>query len=196
MKVSVLSISFSAVAAYPPITNYSCPYVWNFGVPVCSKDYRVPELNDQCITECQQDYISCVAECWSYNCYRECVVHFSNCNNFCPCGTECPLGCVDCGHHLCEQVCKIYCNWIKWNLRLQQLRSRQQQRKRPPFRRQTPQSWSSNTKLAKRIFSLEMASQWPRPVSVFRLNSTRCGPLLQFWKMFYTFLAVIMILKR
>ena len=67
---------------------------------------RVPDLYDECLTECRLDYIDCLGQCESSYCHSECLAIFSGCDVSCPCGLACELGCVDCDHPICEKICE------------------------------------------------------------------------------------------
>ncbi|CBY31067.1 unnamed protein product [Oikopleura dioica] len=87
----LLFASASLKAFHQPRTDLDCP---------------VPDLYDECLTECRLDYIDCLSHCESSYCHSECLAIFSGCDVSCPCGLECELGCVDCEHPICERICE------------------------------------------------------------------------------------------
>ncbi|CBY33940.1 unnamed protein product [Oikopleura dioica] len=62
-----------------------------------------PEINDDCLTLCRLEYVTCRQNCDSTFCESACSAVYSDCNRSCPCGADCPAGCVDCPEHpFCE----------------------------------------------------------------------------------------------
>ncbi|CBY14807.1 unnamed protein product [Oikopleura dioica] len=71
--------------------------------PTCND----PEINDDCLTVCRLDYVTCRQNCDSTSCESACLAVYSDCNSSCPCGADCPAGCVDCPEHpFCEDECE------------------------------------------------------------------------------------------
>merc|ERR1712127_888270 len=71
--------------------------------PVCND----PDISDECLSVCRLEYLTCRQNCSSTSCDSACLAVYSDCNSSCPCGAECPAGCVDCPDHpFCEDECQ------------------------------------------------------------------------------------------
>ncbi|CAG5111069.1 Oidioi.mRNA.OKI2018_I69.chr2.g5405.t1.cds [Oikopleura dioica] len=63
-------------------------------------------LYEECLAICRLRYLDCLSSCDSSLCHSTCLANFSACDNSCPCGTDCPTGCVECEEHpLCIGKC-------------------------------------------------------------------------------------------
>ncbi|CAG5111124.1 Oidioi.mRNA.OKI2018_I69.chr2.g5458.t1.cds [Oikopleura dioica] len=63
-------------------------------------------LYEECLAICRLTYLDCLSSCDSSLCHSSCLSNFSACDNSCPCGTDCPTGCVECEEHpLCAGKC-------------------------------------------------------------------------------------------
>merc|ERR1712127_221316 len=71
--------------------------------PVCND----PDISDECFSVCRLEYLTCRQNCSSTSCENACLVIYTDCSSTCPCGAECPAGCVDCPDHpLCKDECE------------------------------------------------------------------------------------------
>ncbi|CBY12590.1 unnamed protein product [Oikopleura dioica] len=65
------------------------------------------EINNDCLAVCDADYFNCSKNCENSDCFRKCAEEVIACENSCPCGADCPTGCVDCPEHpLCADECE------------------------------------------------------------------------------------------
>ncbi|CBY40185.1 unnamed protein product [Oikopleura dioica] len=65
------------------------------------------EINNECLAVCDADYFDCSKNCENSDCLRKCAEEVIACENSCPCGADCPTGCVDCPKHpLCADECE------------------------------------------------------------------------------------------
>ncbi|CBY14279.1 unnamed protein product [Oikopleura dioica] len=58
------------------------------------------EINNECLAVCDAEYFDCSKNCENSDCLRKCAEEVIACENSCPCGADCPTGCVDCPEHL------------------------------------------------------------------------------------------------
>ncbi|CBY11761.1 unnamed protein product [Oikopleura dioica] len=65
------------------------------------------EINNECLAVCDAEYFDCSKNCVNSDCLRKCAEEVIACENSCPCGADCPTGCVDCPEHpLCADECE------------------------------------------------------------------------------------------
>ncbi|CBY14999.1 unnamed protein product [Oikopleura dioica] len=65
------------------------------------------EINNECLVVCDGEFFECTKNCDNSACSRKCFEELDVCENSCPCGADCPTGCVDCPEHpLCEDECE------------------------------------------------------------------------------------------
>jgi len=78
------------------------------------------EINNECLAVCDGEFFECTKNCENSECSRKCFeeldgtfkkckksINILVCENSCPCGADCPTGCVDCPEHpLCEDECE------------------------------------------------------------------------------------------
>ncbi|CBY13572.1 unnamed protein product [Oikopleura dioica] len=65
------------------------------------------EINNDCSAVCDAEYFDCSKTCENSDCLRKCAEEVISCENSCPCGADCPTGCVDCPEHpLCADECE------------------------------------------------------------------------------------------
>ncbi|CBY13575.1 unnamed protein product [Oikopleura dioica] len=65
------------------------------------------EINNECLVVCDGEFFECTKNCENSECSRKCFEELDVCENSCPCGADCPTGCVDCPEHpLCEDECE------------------------------------------------------------------------------------------
>ncbi|CBY41049.1 unnamed protein product [Oikopleura dioica] len=65
------------------------------------------EINNECLVVCDGEFFECTKNCGNSECSRKCIDELDVCENSCPCGADCPTGCVDCPEHpLCEDECE------------------------------------------------------------------------------------------
>ncbi|CBY15601.1 unnamed protein product [Oikopleura dioica] len=65
------------------------------------------EINNECLVVCDGEFFECTKNCDNSECSRKCFEELDVCENSCPCGADCPTGCVDCPEHpLCEDECE------------------------------------------------------------------------------------------
>ncbi|CBY16172.1 unnamed protein product, partial [Oikopleura dioica] len=65
------------------------------------------EINNECLAVCDAEYFNCSKNCENSDCLRKCAEEVIACENSCPCGADCPTGCVDCPEHpLCADECE------------------------------------------------------------------------------------------
>ncbi|CBY12465.1 unnamed protein product [Oikopleura dioica] len=65
------------------------------------------EINNECLAVCDAEYFDCSKNCENSDCLRKCAEEVIACENSCPCGADCPTGCVDCPEHpLCAEECE------------------------------------------------------------------------------------------
>ncbi|CBY42373.1 unnamed protein product, partial [Oikopleura dioica] len=65
------------------------------------------EINNDCLAVCDAEYFDCSKNCENSDCLRKCAEEVIACENSCPCGADCPTGCVDCPEHpLCADECE------------------------------------------------------------------------------------------
>ncbi|CBY15792.1 unnamed protein product, partial [Oikopleura dioica] len=65
------------------------------------------EINNECLAVCDAEYFDCSKKCENSDCLRKCAEEVISCENSCPCGADCPTGCVDCPEHpLCADECE------------------------------------------------------------------------------------------
>ncbi|CBY13619.1 unnamed protein product [Oikopleura dioica] len=65
------------------------------------------EISNECLAVCDADYFDCSKNCENSDCLRKCAEEVIACENSCPCGADCPTGCVDCPEHpLCADECE------------------------------------------------------------------------------------------
>ncbi|CBY12595.1 unnamed protein product [Oikopleura dioica] len=65
------------------------------------------EINNECLVVCDGEFFECAKNCENSECSRKCFEELDVCENSCPCGADCPTGCVDCPEHpLCEDECE------------------------------------------------------------------------------------------
>ncbi|CBY13573.1 unnamed protein product [Oikopleura dioica] len=65
------------------------------------------EINNECLAVCDAEYFNCSKNCENSDCLRKCAEEVISCENSCPCGADCPTGCVDCPEHpLCADKCE------------------------------------------------------------------------------------------
>ena len=66
------------------------------GQEIC-KDY---EISNTCIIECNDEWNTCLTECSNADdsaiCSHLCSLEMTECQNNCPCMSNCPNGCDDC----------------------------------------------------------------------------------------------------
>ena len=62
------------------------------------------DLEIQCKEICHESTIDCISDCTTPDstCISQCSREEVICFNSCPCETDCPLGCLDCNHPICE----------------------------------------------------------------------------------------------
>jgi len=65
------------------------------------------EINNECLAVCDAEYFDCSKNCENSDCLRKCAEEVIACENSCPCGADCPAGCIDCPEHpLCADECE------------------------------------------------------------------------------------------
>ncbi|CBY14925.1 unnamed protein product [Oikopleura dioica] len=65
------------------------------------------EINNECLAVCDGEFFDCTKNCENSECSRKCFEELDVCENSCPCGADCPTGCVDCPEHpLCADECE------------------------------------------------------------------------------------------
>ncbi|CBY14562.1 unnamed protein product [Oikopleura dioica] len=65
------------------------------------------EINNECLVVCDGEFFECTKNCENSECSRKCFEELDVCEKSCPCGADCPTGCVDCPEHpLCEDECE------------------------------------------------------------------------------------------
>ena len=64
--------------------------------------YRDADIASQCQSACIDEAKECQSECQSNDCISICIDKLTKCDNSCPCGSNCPLGCIGCDHELCQ----------------------------------------------------------------------------------------------
>jgi len=65
------------------------------------------EINNECLVVCDGEFFDCTKNCENSECSRKCIDELDVCENSCPCGADCPTGCVDCPEHpLCADECE------------------------------------------------------------------------------------------
>ncbi|CBY12250.1 unnamed protein product [Oikopleura dioica] len=71
------------------------------------KYFSDQEINNECLAVCDGEFFECTKNCENSECSRKCFEELDVCENSCPCGADCPTGCVDCPEHpLCEDECE------------------------------------------------------------------------------------------
>ena len=62
------------------------------------------DLENKCKEICHEQTIECISKCTTpdSSCISQCSRDEISCFNSCPCESECPLGCVECDHPICE----------------------------------------------------------------------------------------------
>ncbi|CBY06828.1 unnamed protein product [Oikopleura dioica] len=64
-------------------------------------------INNECLAVCDGEFFECTKNCENTECSRKCFEELDVCENSCPCGADCPTGCIDCPEHpLCEDECE------------------------------------------------------------------------------------------
>ncbi|CBY13574.1 unnamed protein product [Oikopleura dioica] len=67
----------------------------------------IKKINNECLAVCDAEYFNCSKNCENSDCLRKCAEEVIACENSCPCGADCPTGCVDCPEHpLCADECE------------------------------------------------------------------------------------------
>merc|ERR1711892_519742 len=62
-------------------------------------------LADICSINCQNEMVECYTTCAGNQiCMSECSRNFPLCEDACPCGLKCPLGCAECEHPMCDKT--------------------------------------------------------------------------------------------
>ena len=64
------------------------------------------EMANLCFTVCDQGWHDCLDLCTTddYDCNFQCHQEQSNCTDNCPCMSNCPDGCVECGFCVCYDI--------------------------------------------------------------------------------------------
>ena len=64
------------------------------------------DLESECKEICHETTIECISNCTTpdSSCISKCSREEIACFNSCPCESDCPLGCVECNHSICETV--------------------------------------------------------------------------------------------
>ncbi|CBY12584.1 unnamed protein product [Oikopleura dioica] len=134
LKSSIKSKSKELIPGHQIFQEYSHSQVFNKiannryrrrSTKVLSKHYRVrnifeeillqsedwqtsdQEINNECLAVCDAEYFDCSKNCENSDCLRKCAEEVIACENSCPCGADCPTGCVDCPKHpLCADECE------------------------------------------------------------------------------------------
>ncbi|CBY15440.1 unnamed protein product [Oikopleura dioica] len=71
------------------------------------KYFSDQEINNECLVVCDGEFFECTKNCENSECSRKCIDELDVCEKSCPCGADCPTGCVDCPEHpLCEDECE------------------------------------------------------------------------------------------
>ena len=79
---------------------------WHFRAEI-RDDSSDEENYNQCAASCDFAFIDCRQNCSDSQCSNKCVEEFLACDSSCPCGTNCPSGCIDCPQHpFCEEECQ------------------------------------------------------------------------------------------
>ncbi|CAG5091450.1 Oidioi.mRNA.OKI2018_I69.PAR.g13054.t1.cds [Oikopleura dioica] len=74
--------------------------VFNFSVPLA--ETCVDEnLFNECYSLCRIEFLKCRENCENALCETSCERNFEDCTSSCPCGTNCPNGCLGCAHPIC-----------------------------------------------------------------------------------------------
>ena len=62
------------------------------------------DLENECKEICHETTIECISNCTTpdSSCISKCSREEITCFNSCPCESDCPLGCVECNHSICE----------------------------------------------------------------------------------------------
>ncbi|CAG5105347.1 Oidioi.mRNA.OKI2018_I69.chr1.g2049.t1.cds [Oikopleura dioica] len=60
------------------------------------------DLGEACAAQCRLEYVSCRLGCSDSFCDTECLNAYSACVDTCPCYHDCPSGCEDCWHPICQ----------------------------------------------------------------------------------------------
>ena len=62
------------------------------------------DLENQCKEICHEDTIECISNCTTPDstCISICSREEIACFDSCPCESDCPLGCSECDHPICE----------------------------------------------------------------------------------------------
>ncbi|CAG5080719.1 Oidioi.mRNA.OKI2018_I69.PAR.g9691.t1.cds [Oikopleura dioica] len=63
------------------------------------------DLFNECYSLCRIDFLQCRESCENALCENECVNKFGECSSYCPCGTNCPNGCLNCASPVCSDAC-------------------------------------------------------------------------------------------
>ena len=66
------------------------------------RTYSDIELYDKCSAGCGESYVVCIVACESSSCQSNCLRDYSFCDDDCPCGRSCPLGCENCDSAYCN----------------------------------------------------------------------------------------------
>ncbi|CBY14472.1 unnamed protein product [Oikopleura dioica] len=67
----------------------------------------IKKSTTKCLAVCDAEYFDCSKNCENSDCLRKCAEEVIACENSCPCGADCPTGCVDCPKHpLCADECE------------------------------------------------------------------------------------------